>query len=76
MNGEQFFWLSVIVILNVAAYLVGRKDGRNKGYEVVIKIFKHIAPAEMEIILRKVDAVDPDRFAEDYVRKVMGDKIK
>ena len=69
MNNEQIFWLAVIVILNIAAYLVGRHDGKNKGYQTTITLLGAIAPEEMAIIRKKMDQLDPVKFAIDYVAK-------
>lgn len=69
MNSEQLFWLIYIVLLNIAAYWVGRHDGKNKGYQTTITLLGAIAPEEMAIIRKKMDQVDPVKFAIDYVAK-------
>lgn len=69
MNNEQLFWLAVVVILNIAAYLVGRHDGKNKGYQTTITLLSVIAPEEMAIIREKMNQVDPVKFAFDYIAK-------
>lgn len=69
MNKEQLFWLICIVLLNIAAYLVGRYDGKNKGYQTTITLLDVIAPEEMAIIKEKINKVDPVRFAIEYVHK-------
>ena len=69
MNNEQIFWLAVIVILNIAAYLVGRHDGKNKGYQTTITLLSAIAPEEMAIIKEKMSKLDPVRFAIEYVQQ-------
>lgn len=69
MNNEQLFWLICIVLLNIAAYLVGKHDGKNKGYQTTITLLGAIAPEEMAIIKEKMNKLDPVRFAIEYVQK-------
>ena len=69
LSGEQLFWMICIVLLNIAAYLVGRHDGKNKGYQTTITLLSAIAPEEMAIIRKKMEQLDPVRFAIDYVAK-------
>ena len=69
MNKEQIFWIICIVLLNIAAYLVGRYDGKNKGYKTTITLLGAIAPEEMAIIKEKMSKLDPVRFAIEYVQK-------
>lgn len=69
MNNEQLFWMSVIVLLNIAAYLVGRHDGKNKGYQTTITLLGAIAPEEMKVIREKIEKVDPVKFALEWVKK-------
>lgn len=69
MIKEQLFWMAVIVLLNIVAYLVGRRDGKIKGYNTTVTLFKAIAPEEMAIIREKFDKIDPWKFAFEYVQK-------
>ena len=69
MNNEQLFWLICIVLLNIVAYWVGRHDGKNKGYQTTITLLGAIAPEEMAIIRKKMEQLDPVKFALDYVAK-------
>lgn len=69
MNNEQLFWLICIVLLNIAAYWVGRHDGKNKGYQTTITLLGAIAPEEMAIIKEKMNKIDPVRFAIEHVQK-------
>lgn len=69
MNNEQLFWLVCIVLLNIAAYLVGKHEGKNNGYQTTITLLSAIAPEEMAIIRKKMDQVDPVKFAFDYIAK-------
>lgn len=74
MNKEQIFWLICIVLLNIAAYMVGRHDGKNKGYQTTITLLGIIAPEEMSIIKEKMSKLDPVRFAIKYVNKIKVDE--
>lgn len=47
MNNEQLFCLAVLVILNIAAYLVGRHDGTRYGRVNTIEVLMNVAPDEM-----------------------------
>ena len=69
MNNEQLFWLICIVLLNIAAYWVGRRDGKNKGYQTTITLLSAVAPDEMKIIKEKMNKIDPWQFAFEYVQK-------
>lgn len=69
MNNEQIFWLICIVLLNIAAYLVGKHEGKNNGYQTTITLLGAIAPEEMAIIRKKMDQVDPVKFAIEYVQQ-------
>lgn len=62
MNNEQIFWIAVLVILNIAAYLVGRHDGTRYGRENAIEVLMKVAPDEMEAIKRKFESLDPFEF--------------
>lgn len=69
MNKEQLFWLVCIVLLNIIAYLIGRHDGKNKGYQTTIALLGAIAPEEIKIIREKIEKVDPVKFALEWVKK-------
>ena len=56
-------------MLNIAAYLVGKHEGKNNGYQTTITFLSVIAPEEMEIIKEKMNKVDPWNFAVEYVAK-------
>lgn len=69
LSGEQLFWMVVIVLLNIAAYLVGRHDGKRKGYDTTITLLGAIAPEEMAIIREKINKIDPVKFALEMMMK-------
>ena len=69
MNNEQLFWLICIVLLNIVAYWVGRRDGKNKGYQTTITLLSAVAPEEMRIVKEKMNKIDPVTFAFEYVAK-------
>lgn len=69
MNNEQLFWLICIVLLNIVAYWVGRRDGKNKGYQTTITLLSAVAPEEMRIVKEKMNKIDPWKFAFEYVVK-------
>lgn len=69
MNNEQLFWLAVIVILNIAAYLVGRHDGKRYGRENTIEVLMQVAPDEMAAIKKKFDNFDPFKFLLERMKK-------
>lgn len=67
MNNEQLFWLVCIVLLNTAAYLVGKRDGTRRGRENTIEVLRLIAPNEMKLIEKKFDEIDPIQWALDSI---------
>ena len=69
MNNEQLFWLAVIVILNIAAYLVGRHEGTRYGRENTIEVFKLVAPDEMKLIEKRFDEIDPIKFVVERMKE-------
>ena len=69
MNNEQLFWMSVIVLLNIAAYLVGRHDGTRYGRENTIAVLLEVAPDEMAMIKKKFDNFDPFRFLLERMKE-------
>lgn len=56
-------------MLNIAAYLVGKHEGKNDGYQTTITLLSAIAPEEMAIIRKKMDQLDPVKFTFDYIAK-------
>ena len=75
MSRESLFWLLVIVLLNLAAYLVGKAEGKNQGYQVTITLLSAVAPEEMKIIKEKMNKIDPWNFAVEYVVKSRMEKV-
>lgn len=69
MNNEQIFWLAAIVILNIAAYLVGRHDGKQYGRVNTIEVLMKVAPDEMETIKRKFESLDPFEFLLERMKE-------
>lgn len=69
MSGENIFWIVVIVILNIAAYLIGRHDGTRYGRENTIDMFKLVAPDEMKLIEKKFDDIDPVKFVLEQMKE-------
>ena len=69
MNKEQIFWMTVIVLLNIAAYLVGKHEGTRYGRENTIEILKLVAPNEMKLIEKKFDEIDPIQWALDSIKQ-------
>lgn len=69
MNNEQLFWLAAIVILNIAAYLVGRHDGTRYGRVNTIEVLMKVAPDEMEAIKRKFESFDPFEFLLERMKE-------
>ena len=69
MNKEQLFWMAIIIVLNIAAYLVGRHDGKKKGYDTMLMVFKAVAPNETDAIIEKVNRIDPFRFAKECAER-------
>lgn len=74
MNKEQLFWMAVIVVLNIVAYLVGKHEGRITAYHTMATIFDDIAPNEMDIIRKKLDDIDPLEYALGVTRKDAANK--
>ena len=69
MNNEHLFWLAVIVILNIAAYLVGRHEGTRYGRENTIEVLMKVAPDEMAAIKRKFNTFDPFKFLLEQMKE-------
>lgn len=69
MNNEHLFWIAAIVILNIAAYLVGRHDGTRYGRENTIEVLMKVAPDEMKAIKRKFDSLDPFEFLLERMKE-------
>ena len=74
MNNEQLFWIAAIVILNIAAYLVGKHDGTRYGRENTIEILKLVAPNEMKLIEKRFDEIDPIKWALDSIKQARAEK--
>ena len=69
MNREQFFWITIVVLLNSAAYLVGKRDGTRYGRENTIEILKLVAPNEMKLIEKRFDEIDPIKFVIELMKE-------
>lgn len=69
LSGEQLFWMICIVLLNIAAYLVGRHDGTRYGRENTISVLLEVAPDEMAMIKKKFDNFDPFRFLLERMKE-------
>ena len=69
MNKEQFLWITIIVLLNIAAYLVGKHDGTRYGRENTIEVLMEVAPDEMAAIKKKFDNFDPFKFFLERMKK-------
>lgn len=69
MSKEQFFWITIIVLLNIAAYLVGKHDGTRYGRGNTIEILKLVAPNEMKLIEKRFDEIDPIQWALDSIKQ-------
>ena len=76
MSKEQLFWMAVIVVLNIIAYLVGKHEGSITAYQTMATIFDDIAPNEMDIIRKKFDSIDPIEYALGVTRKDSANKEK
>lgn len=76
MSKEQLFWMAVIVVLNIIAYLVGKHEGSITAYHTMASIFNDIAPKEMDIIRKKLDSIDPHEYAFGVIRKDAANKEK
>lgn len=68
-NNETWFWLIVLVLLNIVTYLLGRHDGSRAGRESTLNILRIIAPTEMRIISDKIDHLDPLQVALEYAKR-------
>lgn len=77
MNREALFWLLVIVLLNLAAYMVGKAEGKREGRDMTILILKAVAPIEMNAAIDRLNSVKPFDLAKEIVRnKSADDRIK
>ena len=74
MNKEQIFWMTVIVLLNIAAYLVGKHEGTRYGRENTIEILKLVAPNEMKLIEKRFDEIDPIQWALDSIKQARAER--
>ena len=74
MNQEKLFWITIIVLLNVVAYLVGKHEGTRHGRENTIEILTLVAPNEMKLIEKKFDEIDPIQWALDSVKQARAEK--
>lgn len=74
MNKEQIFWMAVIVLLNIAAYLVGKHEGTRHGRENTIEILTLVAPNEMKLIKQRFDEIDPIQWALDSIKQARAEK--
>ena len=68
MNKEQIFWLIVIALLNFAAYLVGKVEGKREGRDMTLLILKAVAPNEMNAAIDRLNGVNPFDLATEIVR--------
>lgn len=76
MSKEQLFWMAVIVVLNIIAYLVGKHEGSITAYHTMATVLNEIAPNEMDIIRKKIDDIDPIEYAFGVMRKDAANKEK
>lgn len=76
MSKEQLFWMAVIVVLNIIAYLVGKHEGNINAYHTMVTLLDDIAPNEMDIIRKKLDNIDPMEYAFGVIRRDAADKEK
>ena len=76
MNSEQVFWMAIIIVLNFAAYLVGKHEGSIDAYNTMATLFDDIAPDEMDIIRKKLDNIDPMEYAFGIIRRDAANKEK
>lgn len=76
MSKEQLFWMAVIVVLNIIAYLVGKHEGSITAYHTMATIFDDIAPNEMDAIRKKLDNIDPMEYAFGVIRRDAANKEK
>lgn len=68
MNRESLFWLLVIVLLNLAAYLVGKAEGKREGRDMALLILKAVAPNEMNAAIDRLNGVNPFDLATEIVK--------
>lgn len=68
MNRESLFWLLVIVLLNIAAYLVGKVEGKREGRDMTLLILKAVAPNEMNAAIDRLNSVKPFDLATEIVK--------
>lgn len=73
MNREALFWLFVIILLNLAAYIVGKTEGRREGRDMTLLILKAVAPIEMNAAIDRLNSVKPFDLATEIVRKKSAD---
>ena len=76
MNKEQLFWMAIIIVLNIAAYLVGKHEGSINAYHTMATLLDDIAPNEMDIIRKKIDNIDPYEYAFGVIRRDVANKEK
>ena len=69
MNKEQLFWMAIIIVLNIAAYLVGKHEGSINAYHTMATLLDDIAPNETDAIIEKVNRIDPFRFAKECAER-------
>lgn len=63
MSKEQIFWVAVIIILNFAAYLIGKHEGRLLERKMMTIILNAVAPCEMDAAMDKLNKCDPVELA-------------
>lgn len=68
MNRESLFWLLVIILLNLAAYLVGKAEGKREGRDMTLLILKTVAPNEMNAAIVRLNSVKPFDLATEIVK--------
>lgn len=68
MNRESLFWLLVIVLLNLAAYMVGKVEGKREGRDMTLLILKAVAPIEMNAAIDRLNSVKPFDLATEIVK--------
>lgn len=68
MSRESLFWLLVIVLLNLAAYLVGKVEGKREGRDMTLLILKAVAPNEMNAAIDRLNGVNPFDLATEIVK--------
>lgn len=73
VNREALFWLFVIILLNLAAYMVGKVEGKREGRDMTIMILKAVAPNEMNAAIDRLNSVKPFDLATEIVRKKSAD---